>query len=90
MFGSAKTLTASIIISQKFEDYEISIVSVGEKSGQIWISFQSIANILNIKINDKLDKIISTLPTILMIIAGLLLIILVYSTFNPLYTGFSY
>ena len=87
---NGKTLTASIIISQKFEDYEISIISVGEKSGQIWISFQSIANILNIKINDKLDKIISTIPTILMIIAGLLLIILVYSTFNPLYTGFNY
>lgn len=87
---NGKTLTTAIILSQKFENYETSIISVGEKSGQIWISFQSIANILNIKINDKLDKIISTLPTILMIIAGLLLITLVYSTFNPLYTGFNY
>ncbi len=87
---NGKTLTASIILSQKFEDYEISIISVGEKSGQIWISCQSIVNILNIKINDKLDKLISTLPTILMILAGIILIILIYSTFTPLYSGFNY
>ena len=87
---NGKTLTASVIISQKFEPYEISIISVGEKSGQIWISLQSIVNILQIKVNDKLDKIIAILPTILMIFAGLLLITLVYSTFTPLYTGFNY
>ena len=87
---SGKTVTASVILNQKFKNYEISIISVGEKSGQIWISFQSIVNILNIKINDKLDKIISTLPTIIMIISGILLIILIYSTFNPLYNGFNY
>ena len=51
--------------------------------------FKSIVKILSIRINNKLDKIISTLPTMLMIIAGILLIILVYSTFNPLYTGFN-
>lgn len=87
---NGKTITTATILSQKFEEYEISIISVGEKSGQIWISFKSIVNILNIKINNKLDKIISTLPTILMIIAGFLLIVLVYSTFNPLYEGFKY
>lgn len=90
LIRSGKTLTTSIIISQKFEDYEVSIISIGEKSGQIWISFQSIVNILNMKINNKLDKIVSILPTILMVIAGLLLITLVYSTFNPLYNGFNY
>ena len=87
---NGKTITTAVILSQKFEEYEISIISVGEKSGQIWISFKSISDILNIKINDKLDKIISTLPTILIIAAGILLIILVYSTFIPLYTGFNY
>ena len=87
---SGKTLTTSIIISQKFEEYEVSIISIGEKSGQIWVSFQAIVNILNTKINNKLDKIVSILPTILMIIAGILLITLVYSTFNPLYNGFNY
>ena len=87
---NGKTFTSAIIISNKFENYEVSIISVGEKSGQIWISLQSIVNILQIKINDKLDKIISNLPVILMIIAGMLLIILVYATFTPLYTGFNY
>lgn len=87
---NGKTITTAIILSQKFEDYEISIISVGEKSGQIWLSLKSIVNILNIRINNKLDKIISILPTILMITAGVLLIALVYSTFNPLYNGFDY
>lgn len=90
LIRSGKTLTTSIIISQKFEEYEVSIISIGEKSGQIWVSFHAIVNILNTKINNKLDKIVSTLPTILMLIAGLLLITLVYSTFNPLYNGFNY
>ena len=87
---SGKTLYEASSLNQQFSNYELAIILTGEQSGQPWIVFQSISNILQFKLNEQFNRIASMLPSILMSIAGVILILLAYSTFAPLYSVFPY
>lgn len=82
-----KTLTASLLLTKQFSSYEASIIKIGEKSNTLHTAFNSIKDILSLKISDKFNKIIALLPIILICFVGLLIVILAYATFAPLYSN---
>lgn len=80
-------LTNSMRKCKIFNDYEISIIESGEKSGDLWPAFKSASEMLRMKLNQRSEKIISLIPTITIIFIGILLLVIVYSVIVPMYSN---
>ncbi len=70
-----------------FSPQEISIISVSEKTGQYWVAFKTLADIVKLNIEDSFNKLTKRLPSILICIVGALLVLFIYGTFFPLYSS---
>ena len=80
-------LTNSMRKCKIFNDYEISIIESGERSGDLWPAFKSASEMLRMKLNQRSEKIISLIPTITIIFIGVLLLVIVYSVIVPMYSN---
>jgi type II secretory pathway component PulF len=70
-----------------FEDYEISIIEAGERSGDLWAAFRSVADMVKLRLQQNLDKIITLIQPITIIFIGFLLILIVCSIVLPMYSS---
>ena len=81
------TLSRAISKFEILDEYELSIISAGEKAGDLCSAFKSASDILRNDIENLSQKIISMIQPIAIISLGLLLIICVYALIVPLYSN---
>ncbi|MBQ7524208.1 MAG: type II secretion system F family protein [Alphaproteobacteria bacterium] len=84
---SGSSLSVAIAASEIFNKRELSIISTGERAGDLWSAFKSIAEISRQRIDTTLQRISSLLQPVAICFAGLLLVLVVCSLITPLYSS---
>ena len=87
LIKSGKTFSEALKKAKILNEYELSIISSGERSGELWVAFKSISETSRQNIENMSQRIVAIVPSIVMIGIGLLLIILIYALFIPLYSN---
>jgi type IV pilus assembly protein PilC len=83
---NGNSLTNALRKCKVFKDYEISIIKTGEQSGDLQSAFKSVSDILKIKLQQKLERIIILIQPLTLITIGVLLILIIYSVILPMYS----
>ena len=68
-------------------EYELSIIQTGEKSGELWSAFKSASGISKQNIENLSQKIVAVIQPFAISFLGLLLIIFIYALIVPLYSN---
>ncbi|GHT88937.1 type II secretion system protein GspF [Alphaproteobacteria bacterium] len=87
---SGATLSCALRSVDFFHDHELAIIESGEKSGALWKSFETLANMLRAKIDNNMAKIINLMQPAVIIFIGSLLIFIIYSVLMPLYSNLEF
>jgi type II secretory pathway component PulF len=73
-----------------FSDYELSIITTGEKAGDLWPAFKSGEDMLKLKLSERYQKISSMIQPITIAFIGTILIIIVYAVIVPMYANLEF
>ncbi|MDR3224101.1 MAG: type II secretion system F family protein [Holosporales bacterium] len=87
---NGNNLSDSMGKSGLFSNYEVSIISTGEASGDLWPTFKVGADMLRLKLKDKSKKIISMIQPITIAFIGILLVLIAYSVIVPMYSNLDF
>ena len=77
----------SLVSLNIFHEYEIAIIRAGEKSGTLQQSFEILSDILQQIVKSRTTKLINMIQPIMILVIGILLIIVIYAVFIPLYSN---
>ena len=80
-------LSSSIKQHKFLNEYELSIIETGEKSGELWSAFKSAADISKQNIENLSQRIVAVMQPFAIGFLGLLLIIFIYALIVPLYSN---
>jgi type IV pilus assembly protein PilC len=86
LIQNGNSLANSMRSCKIFEDYEISIIETGEKAGDLWSAFRSVSDMMRLRLQQKLEKIINLIQPLTIILIGLILILIVCSIILPMYS----
>ncbi|MDR2666863.1 MAG: type II secretion system F family protein [Holosporales bacterium] len=84
---NGSTLSKAMKESTIFDNYEISIVESGEKSGDLWPAFNVASNMLRLKLEKRFEKIVNIAQPMMIVFVGILLLAVVYSIIAPMYSN---
>lgn len=81
------SFSMSLIESNIFPNFDISIIETAEKAGNLSSAFQTIITLTRNYIENKLDEFIKLIPILAICFVGIFLIIIVCSLVIPMYSG---
>ncbi|MDR1112366.1 MAG: type II secretion system F family protein [Bacteroidales bacterium] len=84
---NGSTLSKAMKESAIFDNFEISIIENGEKSGDLWPAFNVASNMLRLRLEKRFEKIIHMAQPTMIIFVGVLLLMAVYSIIVPMYSN---
>jgi type II secretory pathway component PulF len=87
---NGQSLSAALRSRKMLSDREIAIITAGEKAGNLQTSFELASEFTTNSLHNKIEKIISMTQPIGTLLAGILLIIIVYSVLFPIYDKLSF
>ena len=80
-------LSSSIKRHRFLNEYELSIIETGEKSGELWSAFKSASDVTKQNIENLTQRIVAVIQPFAIAFLGLLLIIFIYALIVPLYSN---
>jgi type IV pilus assembly protein PilC len=86
LIRAGNSLANSMRSCEIFEDYEISIIETGERAGDLWPAFRSVSDMMNLRLQQKLEHIIGLIQPLTIIVIGFVLILIVCSIVLPMYS----
>lgn len=87
LIKSGTSFSISLIESNIFPNFDISIIETAEKAGNLSSAFQTIITLTRNYIENKLDEFIKLIPILAICFVGIFLIIIVCSLVIPMYSG---
>jgi type II secretory pathway component PulF len=86
LIRDGNSLANSMRACKTFTEYEISIIETGERAGDLWSAFRSVADMMRLRLQQKLEKVINLIQPLTIIVIGFILILIVCSIVLPMYS----
>ncbi len=83
------TLTNALRSTDEFPDLVIRMVRVGEESGNLDRSLESVSYFYDREVTDSVDRMVGAVQPTLTLIVGALLVWIVLAVMGPMYDSFS-